>query len=94
LAERILRTVHYKTGRRIPRTGIYTVVHSQHRLPHEVTLLKGEVFPRCSQCGSEVQFKLLKAAPQVGAAGGFYIVLYELPVVNEESAEATSAENA
>jgi len=56
-------------------------------------LLKGEYFPRCSKCGSAVQFELVKAAPDVGAAGGFRIVLYELPAEEEpeEKAEAEAA---
>jgi hypothetical protein len=90
----ILPTLRYKTGRKIPRTGIYTVLHSKHRLPHEVTLLKGESFPRCSQCGSTVEFQLVKAAPQIDAAGGFRIVLYELPVLTENDEETSTAESA
>jgi hypothetical protein len=83
----------YRTGLKIRESGIYKVIHSKHRLPHEVTLLKGESFPRCSKCGSAVEFKLLRAAPQLGEAGGFRIVLYELPAAEEpeEKADAEAA---
>ena len=70
--------VRYRTGQKILRSGIYRVVHSEHRLPHDVTLVEGEVFPRCASCGTKVQFQLLRAASGVGA-GGFRVVLYELP---------------
>jgi hypothetical protein len=51
----------YKTGQIIPETGIYTVLHKQHRLPHQVTLIKGETFPRCAKCGNLVEFVLIQA---------------------------------
>jgi methylthioribose-1-phosphate isomerase len=73
------------------------VFHDKHRLPHEVTLLKDETFPRCSQCGAAVEFELIRAAPGMDAVGGFRVVLYELPAENqaaenaEEKADAESA---
>jgi hypothetical protein len=87
-----LRVIRYRTGLKIRQTGIYTVFHAEHRLPHEVTLLKGETFPRCSQCGTSVEFELQKAAPEISGAGGFRVVLYELPA--EEAAEKSEAESA
>jgi CheY-like chemotaxis protein len=55
----------YTTGETIPESGIYTVIHEQHRLPHQVTLLKAEVFPRCAKCGRLVGFVLDHSAPYV-----------------------------
>jgi len=88
-----LQALRFRTGLKIRQTGIYRVLHSKHRLPHEVTLLKGEYFPRCSNCGSAVQFELVQTAPDMGAAGGFRIVLYELPAEEEleEKADAEAA---
>src|ERR671923_576451 len=78
-----LRLIRYRTGLKIRQTGIYTVFHAEHRLPHEVTLLKGEIFPRCSQCGTSVEFELVKAAPDINGSGGFRVVLYELPAAED-----------
>ena len=88
-----MQALRFRTGLKIRQTGIYRVLHSKHRLPHEVTLLKGEYFPRCSNCGSAVQFELVQTAPDMGAAGGFRIVLYELPAEEEleEKADAEAA---
>jgi hypothetical protein len=46
-----------KTGAIIPESGIYRVADSAHRLPHEVTLLKGETFPKCQKCADTVTFE-------------------------------------
>jgi hypothetical protein len=73
-----LEVLRYKTGLRIPQSGIYRVHHSEHRLPHDVTLLAGEYFPRCAQCGLDVQFELVRAAPEVNNSD-FQVVVYELP---------------
>jgi hypothetical protein len=91
--EENLRVIRHRTGLEIQQTGIYRVHHHDHRLPHEVTLLRGEFFPRCSQCGTAVEFELLKAAPEIDGAGGFRVVLYELPSEDEaeEKADAESA---
>jgi len=35
----------YKTGQVVPHSGIYQVSHNEHRLPHEVTLLRANSFP-------------------------------------------------
>ena len=69
---------YYRTGLKIPQSGIYKVTHSRHRLPHEVTLLAGEVFPRCSSCGDNVQFQLMAAANDPHKSE-FRVVVYELP---------------
>ena len=72
----------FRTGDRIPRSGIYRVFHFQHRLPHEVTLLRGEIFPRCSKCQDKVEFQVVRlVAADVGKRDR--IVLHELPAIDE-----------
>ena len=75
----------FATGSVIPESGIYRVIHARHRLPHEVTLVKGQQFPRCSKCESEVVFELVHPAPSIQADRSFRIVLYELPVVEDDA---------
>jgi hypothetical protein len=58
------------------------------RLPQEVTLLAGEVFPRCSKCKQAVRFRLLRTVPVPPGRSGFRVVLYELPVLEDPEAEA------
>jgi hypothetical protein len=50
----------YHTGDLVPDSGIYRVVHSVHRLPHSVTICKGERFPRCAKCADKVVFELIR----------------------------------
>ena len=68
----------FRTGETIKESGIYRVHHNQHRLPHEVTLLQGQDFPRCTRCDDGVSFELVLAAP-------FRIYLNELPVADDEA---------
>jgi hypothetical protein len=70
-----------RTGCSVPTSGIYRVVHPQHRLPSEVTLLTNQSFPRCSKCAEPVDFELVRSAPDIG---GFKVMLYELPEVLEQ----------
>jgi hypothetical protein len=74
----------FKTGTVIPASGIYNVRHVAHRLPHEVTLLKGEIFPKCQKCADAVTFKLLRMLTYQTAAknSSWRITLYELPVID------------
>ncbi len=69
----------FRVGQNIPSSGIYRVFHRGHREAHEVTLLAGEVFPRCSKCGTDVQFSLTEAAPTLESQSGFRVRLYEIP---------------
>jgi len=78
----------YETGETVPETGIYRVVHSVHRLPHEVVIRKDEQFPRCCKCSKSVIFSLVHAAPEL-FWGTLYHV-YELPVIEDDVA-ATGA---
>lgn len=48
-----------------PESGIYQVLHYRHRLSHEVTIHRGDVFPYCSECGNNVRFRLVRVAPEL-----------------------------
>lgn len=76
----------FRTGETIKESGVYRVHHNQHRLPHEVTLLQGQQFPRCAKCDDGVSFELIQAAPADFATDHerMRICLYELPVLDEE----------
>jgi hypothetical protein len=50
----------YIPGHHVCITGIYDVLHSGHRPPHQVWLRVEEKFPRCRQCGSKVSFKFVR----------------------------------
>lgn len=78
------RAMSFRTGQKVPESGIYRVIHSGHRLPHEVTLLKDQQFPRCSKCSDSVEFQVVALAPSMGDRRG-RIVLYELPVLSLDS---------
>jgi len=84
----------FKTGAVIPESGIYQVNHSAHRLPHEVTLLKGEIFPKCQKCADAVTFKIVRTLDYRTAISDFEwrVALYELPVIeaDDESSQAAS----
>jgi hypothetical protein len=68
----------FRTGERIPESGIYRVIHDTHRLPHEVTLFSDQVFPRCAKCQDAVKFELIHAATDLLNEHGFRVYLYEL----------------
>jgi len=68
----------FRTGEPITESGIYRVIHEAHRLPHEVTLLKDQVFPRCAKCRNEVKFELVRAVSERLNHQDFRIYLYEL----------------
>jgi hypothetical protein len=79
---RLAKDHFYKTGDVVPSTGIYSVFHSEHRLPHEVILIGGDVFPRCSKCPVGVTFALVREA-----RAGFEhhpVRVYELPDMEDE----------
>lgn len=77
----------FRSGDRIPESGIYRVCHEAHRLPEEVTLLGGQSFPVCSRCEEAVRFFLVRSASGMESAAGFRITLHELPVIEEPEAE-------
>lgn len=75
-----------RTDEAVPQSGIYRVSHRKHRLPHEVTLLKDQQFPRCSKCRNAVVFELVRAVTFTDESLKQYpqIRLYELPVIEDE----------
>jgi hypothetical protein len=79
----------YETGAVVPETGIYLVVHSAHRLPHEVVVIQGQRFPRCQKCGDAVLFELLHSAPDLYRHSTAFV--YELPVIDEKDEEEDAA---
>lgn len=52
----------HEPGERARENGIYRVVHDSHRQTHSVTILKGDIFPRCHQCGDRVRYRLWLAS--------------------------------
>lgn len=79
-----LQPQEFRSGQSVPASGIYRVIHAEHRLSHEVTLLKDEVFPICSQCRTAVHFELVRSAPNVIADSDFRVRLYSLPVIEDD----------
>jgi hypothetical protein len=75
----------FRTGDPIPQTGIYRVIHKFHRLPHEVTLLRNQDFPRCAKCKDAVKFELVQAAQEPLNEHSFRVYLYELDEEGESS---------
>jgi hypothetical protein len=71
------RVQSYRSGEKVVTSGIYRVVHYQHRLAHEVTLLQGGIFPPCMRCGLQVVFELLRTVQ----VKGFRVNLNALPEV-------------
>lgn len=86
-----LPILYFRPGEPILATGIYRVFHGEHRVCHEVTLLAGEVFPKCAECGEDVHFQLLREAPLLNTDGSFRVRLYQVPHPAKEEAEPESA---
>lgn len=74
----------YKSTEPIPVSGVYRVIHSQHRLPHEVTLIAGQTFPPCAQCREEVRFELMRELPNLTRERRGHVSLYNLPVLEDD----------
>lgn len=77
-----------RTGCSISQSGIYRVIHPEHKLPQEVTLIKDQLFPRCSRCSDPIYFELVRPAPAVHKASDFSVTLYQLPVLAEDESLA------
>jgi len=76
-------TKQFRCGDKILESGIYRVYHGDHRLPHEVTLLRDQLFPKCVKCENLVYFELVRSAPDITLAP-FKVALYALPANDEE----------
>lgn len=81
----------FATGDTVPVTGLYLVIHTAHRLPHEALLLQGEKFPRCGKCANQVGFELLRAVPGFEQHRDRIAKLYELPVLDEDEATGVAS---
>jgi hypothetical protein len=77
-------TILFKSGDTIPESGLYKVLHSQHRLPHQVTLVAGQAFPPCGKCRDEVRFELVRILPALARERRGSVSLYSLPVLEDE----------
>ena len=53
----------FAAGDTVPESGVYRAVHRQHRPPHTLVALKGELFPACRTCGAKVSFELVESVP-------------------------------
>ena len=74
----------WRTGELVSTNGIYAVQHREHRLPPEVTLVHGELFPRCEACDSSVTFRILRKLHEVGPLSRFRVQLFQLPVLDKQ----------
>jgi hypothetical protein len=81
----------FKTEMVIPASGVYEVTHSAHRLPHEVTLLRAETFPKCQKCADAVTFKLIRELSYQAIIRElpWRVTLYELPVIDDAASTKT-----
>jgi len=75
------------SGQRVPASGIYQVRHAEHRLPHEVTLLRDQQFPPCARCGTAVHFKVVRLIAALDDRSE-NIVLNVLPVMDDDYEQA------
>src|SRR4051812_42688304 len=80
-----METRLFSTGEQILTSGIYRVIHAAHRLPHECTLIQGQVFPRCAKCGDLVEFECVATAPHWKSGPTRTINLHELPELPQDS---------
>ena len=61
----------YRPGEKVPRSGIYVVMHAGHRAAHESVVLAGSDFPGCRHCGEQVRYRLLRSASPIEADHDF-----------------------
>jgi hypothetical protein len=57
----------FAPGDAVQQPGVYAVLHGkQHREPHDVLVLRTlGAFPACRDCGDEVRYRLVLAAPHI-----------------------------
>jgi hypothetical protein len=54
------------------QSGVFCAVHSEQHTPdHDVTVLYGHIFPRCSHHGCEAKFVLVAAGQNVNSNNWF-----------------------
>ena len=62
----------FKPGDKVPRSGIYRVVHHQyHAQEHEVICVRGEPFPPCNHCDHHVRFVQVRTAQHIDSNDNF-----------------------
>ncbi len=83
--EKTVKHLRFHTEEIVRQSGIYKVRHKKHRLPHEVTLLRDQYFPRCAQCDTAVIFELVRAVMDEAETGTSQIHLYELPAIEDDT---------
>ena len=55
---------NYECGDEIPQSGIYEACHTGGKV--QTTLLfRGQTFPPCECCNTEVKYRLVRAVPHV-----------------------------
>jgi len=65
-------TTEHRANDDCPQSGVYRVVHDpQHTEDHDVTVLYGHVFPRCSHHGCNPKFALVAAGQNVHSNNWF-----------------------
>lgn len=84
-----IKDPRYKTGTSIPFDGHYQIFHSTHRLPREIVLVAGDLFPRCAKCDKPVMFVFVREIKRDFAYERMR--LYEIPVLEDEDEKADSA---
>jgi hypothetical protein len=62
------------SGKSVPRSGTYGFSHA-HSSAHEITLLKGRMFPFCPKCSDPVEFVLIRAVPVESALDRFRLLM-------------------
>ncbi|HYX52714.1 MAG TPA: hypothetical protein VE783_04635 [Candidatus Limnocylindrales bacterium] len=61
----------FKSGEVAEQSGVYNVVHDQHRGQHLATVFKGQKFPSCARCGDRVRFLLVRPAALIAEDSDF-----------------------
>ena len=62
------------SGKSVPRSGTYGFFHA-HSSAHQITLLKGRIFPFCPKCSDPVEFVLIRAVPVESALDRFRLLM-------------------
>jgi hypothetical protein len=55
----------YLPGEMAPVTGVYRVVHQEHRPDHDAVIIRGENLPACRRCKGAVQFIVQSQASHI-----------------------------
>ena len=61
----------FRSGDEVLESGVYTVTHEGHRISHAATIFKGERFPPCVHCGTQVRFVLVRPVALISEDSDF-----------------------